>query len=276
MIKLRNELEISLCINDYCNFKCDYCISKSNKASSKDKDYKDLVEALEFHFPGTKHISIDGAGEPFLFKNFELLCDELIYRGNTISIITNLSQDTTDFICIVSNIKVENIFASLHIDHRKEYSYFLKKCKFLKESKYNVFPTQILKPGKLKEFLSLEKIFAQQNLSLIPQRLRLNNIHIAKYSNEEKEFLIDRFNKYNNAYLITDINFDNRSFEGQKCYMGYKNIIIAPNGNVYSCQNYKDILGNIYQTEKIRLLDKPHIYKNNSCNCIEKNGIIHG
>lgn len=268
-------INISLHITNRCNFNCNYCISNSVDASNiraKERPYDELVDAINRHFPEECHISIDGSGEPFLYKDFHLLCKELT-KKHKISVITNLSQPIDDFMKNTSIHDIEAIYASLHYNERRKcylIGDYIDKCKDLLEEGYIVIPTYVYDPYEGNPFRFMREI---HNIELLPQRLKLNNESV-DYTNEEKEFLrtlYDKFLPY--SKYITDCFFDGSpSFKGNKCSMGYQNFIIDQKGNVFDCTHMNSSIGNIFRGDVRRHTSKQECH-NLTCLCAEKNGI---
>ena len=270
-------INISLHITNRCNFNCNYCISNSVPASNrtyKERSYDEIVDAINRHFPEECHISIDGSGEPFLYKDFHLLCKKLTKKHN-ISIITNLSQPIDDFMANTCIHDVEAIYASLHYEERIRKSSdsveeYVDRCITLLEEGYVVIPTFVYDPYGLDPSICMHHL---HNIQLLPQRLKVNNESV-QYSEGQKNFLkeeFDRFLPY--SKYITDCFFDGPpSFKGNECSMGYQNFIIDQKGNVFDCTHMNSSIGNIFRDDVTRHTKKQECH-NLICLCAEKNGI---
>jgi MoaA/NifB/PqqE/SkfB family radical SAM enzyme len=273
-------------LNWFCNFDCSYCYlsPKDLKKDANLKNMRNIKKAIEFFDKVDKTfiIRITG-GEPFLYKKFVNLCQELTKR-HYISIVTNLSSNQVyDFAEKINPDKVDFIHASLHIQERERLGLkqdFIKKYKHLRHAGFNIYSASVMHPEVIDKFKDVFAYFGQQGIKVIPKVFRgdyQGKHYPAAYSSKEREIILYFLKKACKSQNSDDLDLfhpvlDEKlingdiSFKGRYCSAGKDFVTINSDGIIKRCGDENYYLGNIFKGS-FKPLKKSKKCKARICTC---------
>lgn len=267
---VKHNLVIDYLLTFRCNYDCSYCISHDINHPTLKRSVDEIIEGLEFllkNYPEkTSKIYLLG-GEPFVYKDFIPLLNELSYLSQ-VTAITNLSVSKK----VLNNIKVSNNI-SLTASYHPEFSdceEFVEKVKYLQEKGIEVKASVSVHPEEkyLKSILyvleNIDKNCYPKYLSIMPNNSEIFSksyeysekikSSIKKFDNSKQSFknLVYEYDdgtvKINSISEIVINNLDN--FKGMKCKAGHDKLHIDEKGDIFpsACLlNTKTVLGNIFK-----------------------------
>ena len=260
-----------ICLTNYCNFKCTYCISDPNRGCDKfsqpikkdennnllvhpfgisesennsahDKgDWIDLEILLKFIRTKLSNewlINLTG-GEPLYYPKIEEFIVELS-KTHKILITTNASilREKKDFL----NIDRDSIF--FRIGYHPEFrnlDTFLDIMKYIHDNKFKYIINYVTHPEYYTEsekYLDHITILESNGLKyeITPFEGKFNNTNYPKLRHLRNEIECKLFN--------TNINLEPFNSE-----MGLNFIICEPDGKIYECQGKSKNLGDVYENK---------------------------
>lgn len=244
------EHKLIWCFNNYCNFSCEYCFSKDlfGKIIPPEFAADNIAEA----FAKTKKswlITLTG-GEPFLYKNFVGLVEELI-KKNTVAFSTNLSTDNIDeFIDRIDPSKILLINASYHPEYRNKINEpsdsFVKKVLKLQENNFEIIVTHVAYPPFLPQLKAQFDHLKKQgikNISALAFRSIYNNTKYPDAYTEEEIEIIARNSIDQSELKIAKGETD---FHGHYCNAGNNFFFMDNKGNIQRCGSISKRYGNLF------------------------------
>ncbi|MBI9072795.1 MAG: radical SAM protein [Melioribacteraceae bacterium] len=234
-------------VTSVCNLQCEYCFSPAhrNKLVPFLINIKELLSTLK-KSEKTFRIGFTG-GEPFLVPNFIEACKE-ITKCHFISVNTNLILNKiSEFVNEIDPARVLFIHASLHYEElikKNLLEKFHKNYQLLKEAGFNIYAEGVAYPG-LANMIGEIKHFVESNKI----KFEFASFY-GKYNNKDypESYTDEEVNKFNlDEHELKKYNQDNRI-----CNAGCNAAVVFANGNVKSCFQIKDDLGNIYNEIKFK------------------------
>ncbi|MBL1213112.1 MAG: radical SAM protein [Ignavibacteriae bacterium] len=248
-------------ISSQCNFNCEYCFGKTPfvKNSINKINIEKLIEALD-KTGKTFRISFTG-GEPFLIPNIIEACSTITEK-HFVSFNTNLVlPGVKEFAESILPERVLFFHASLHIEELIKLNLvdkFAANFNLLRANGFKIFAEAVAHPSLnesdinyFRDYLSLHEI----NFSFGPFIGEYNNkAYPQNYSDDE----LEKFNLENENMSVF-------KQKGNICNAGFNAAVVYPNGNVHSCFQVKEKLGNIYS--EINFKKKTKICPAANCDC---------
>jgi len=197
----RNFPELKICLTDYCNYKCSYCINNSNKTSGRNINTDKLIKFIhnsKFNF--TKFRAKLFGGEPTLHPDFWEICSAIKSIGLRNTLFTNLSQHISFYEKLV-DYDFDIIFTSLHFSQIKNINKFFEKINI------------ISKIIRINTLVFLERSYLEQIYNIMPilEHITLNgkaSVNNSYNYRDYKNYDLSKFDKY-----VADSN---------KCTVTYK------------------------------------------------------
>jgi len=262
-------------INFFCNFRCEYCFSKSDGRKENPEFNGCSVERITAGFDRTNlvwllHMS---GGEPFLHPKFVELCRRLT-RRHFISLNSNISTcNVYEFAEQIGSERVAFVHCSLHFDERVRLGLiedFIAKYHFLEKRGFNVFATQVLYPPILSRFNRIFKFFLNRGIVIKPKIFRGSynqRCYPTSYTEAERAKILGffRFSK-DTEWIDIHLVDGNLSFKGLPCGAGSVFVMIGYDGNVTRCTGEPIGLGNVFDGH-VLLLEHPEPCHVDICPC---------
>lgn len=228
-------------VTSVCNLNCDYCFNPSSKFNLKpfQIDIDNLIKTLN----DTGQIFRIGftGGEPFLVPNF-IDASKKISNKHYISINTNLTVNRIEeFSLEVDPNRILFIHASFHYEELKKRNLldrFVANFHILKNHSFNIYAESVAHPELELSKDDIDKFCKGNDIELKygPFIGEWNGKQYPEsYSNEQ----ILKFN------LIKE-ELNKFKQYGNYCNAGYNAAVVYPKGNIKSCFNLNENLGNIY------------------------------
>lgn len=254
-------------LNWFCNFNCSYCylLPKESRKDASLKDVHNIKKVIEFFDKVDKTFLIRmTGGEPFLYKDFVGLCQELTKR-HYISIVTNLSSNQVyDFAEKINPDKVDFIHASLHIQERERLGLkqdFIKKYKHLQQAGFNIYSASVMHPEIIDKFEDIFTYFDQQGIKIIPKVLRgdyCGKHYPAAYNSKERKVILHFLKKACKSQNSDDLDLfhpildeklitGDLSFKGLYCSAGKDFVTINYDGIIKRCGDENYYIGDIFK-----------------------------
>lgn len=290
------EVEIGWDLTMHCNYSCSYCNSFNNLGPTHIlplKKYIDAIDFLKSYLGNKKARIILCGGEPTLFKDWNLLMNELQNKEFQPTIITNLALSKKSFYKKFSDLEVKScIDVSWHPQFANSND-LIEKINFLEENKF-LRTVSILADTRywetVKKAYESVKHIKGVSLSIIKNE-KASEIEIAsglyEYSQEQIDYINKSNNVSNESEFKTNILFTNQdsinltsiteffelgltNFKGMNCEIGTTSFQIRPNGDIFpsACMmNYpKAVIGNIFK-KKIKKISRPVKCPFDFCGC---------
>jgi len=266
------EIEADWNLDLYCNFHCQYCISRSNHTPLAREGNLEFIKRF-FDSTGLKwHLHFTG-GEPFLFPDF-LEFIKYFTANHFVSINTNLSGKLVEkLIGITDPEKIVFINAGLHIEEREKLDLtqdFISKVSLFQSKGFRIFVSYVMAPHLFRRFESDFRFFESEGVIIFPKILRgyyKGKLYPESYSQSEREQFKSYFklaaqarHRISLSYtyderLLIDIDLDKefvdgiQTFHGKPCLSGSKFVRIWPDGTITRCDKKGDSIGNVYSNE---------------------------
>ena len=266
------DLVIDYLLTFRCNYDCSYCTSHDVNHPPLNRSINEIIQALNFifkHYPNKKiKLAILG-GEPFVYKSFTNLVNELSnYNFLQVNIVTNLSvtEKTLQKLKVCNNIRIS---ASYHPEFSNNKD-FVNKMKYLQNNGFKTSCSVSIHPDE--KYLK-NSIYVLENLkgNIFPNFLSSmteSNINvfgksytysekiksaIKKYDNKvhSHDFKYEYIDKTSEIFSISDITINNRdNFKGLLCKAGHDKLHINERGDIFPAAcflNTRVILGNMFK-----------------------------
>ncbi len=244
-------MENKMCwhINDFCNFKCEYCFFPYYEKETEGVGRLNPQEILNAFNRTEKqwHLYISG-GEPLLYPNFIELVNT-IKPYHPIQISTNLfNKNVKDFANRVSPENFIIINASLHIGHHndKSLAQFIKNYLLFHEKGFPMVVTYVTYPPLFdqmeKDFEFLKSQGVEHIHPLTYQGIYEGKVYPASYTTEQVK-IIRKLTLEPYEMLVTT---DKTDFKGKRCKAGKNYFFMDVKGDVYKCVTIREHCGNLY------------------------------
>jgi len=272
-------------LTDRCNLNCNYCYNVEKRKNFNDlsiEDWKKIIDKIASDL-GT--ITITG-GEPFLYKDFDILLEYLRKKRNDIRIecISNGNIDYSKnekFVTIFKlldkiTISCDNI---LNDDQNRKgfcIDLFKKNIDWINEHGFEnkTCINSVIARNKLDEVKKVKEFTKSRNLKF-SYALRLPN------KNSDKKYL-PTINEYKDIILNRQLTTDDLILKDKipltlKCSAAGSTISIDSQGNCFPCQNFhypEFNMGNLLHSDFTAILSsniaqkirKHHVLKIEKCN----------
>ncbi|MEZ0575564.1 radical SAM protein [Halodesulfovibrio aestuarii] len=226
-----------------CNFQCSYCYFPHT--NGKIINYISIETLLRFLNKNNNSwlVNMTG-GEPFLYPNFVSLCEQLTQK-HYIGVDTNLSLSAQikEFAKRVSPSKVNDIYASLHIEERERKNavpQFIQNYHILASAGFAIKVNYVLHPSLEKRYPDDISFFKENGVPITPRPFKgiYNNL---KYPQNYSQTIKNIFTSHPAAGTKMVFNF-----RGIDCKSGCSFIRMEPNGTIFRCPGDRTVLGNIH------------------------------
>ena len=268
------------CLIGTCNMHCRYC--RNDNITVSVKDLNELEHSLErvsllaqgaFDIP---IIKISGYGEIFLLPNILKILKALSKSYERIQVITNATLLSKDIISRLSKIPGIDVCVSLdgHTPElnasRTTNSLLIKKVlnniSRLRDYKIPVEVNSVLTKYNISGFIEFINYLSDRYDSLtcypFPARGSASLSALGPQNTKKLLPLVDSYQRFSNVlppiqYIKRLLSFINESARRDKCYVGYVNLGLEPDGNIPVCAcSIKTPLGNIFEQDTVRALKK--------------------
>ena len=253
-------MTINLHFIDYCNYDCKHCFVNKEK---KELDFETIIvivnKIYDYSIKCNKKIRINLAGgEPLLSKNIQKIIDYIHDKGLEVSMITNGSLLTEDFI-IRNKDKLSMIGISIDsLEHDTNITIGRESCKKTIEIEKIKSLCKCIKATKmmLKINICISKLNYSENLCSFMDSIKPNKIKILRVlidhndSLKEIALLDNEWNKVIKKYEeLPNVIFEDND------YMKESYIIIDSKGNL-SKNNLHIACNSIIEKELVECLNQ--------------------
>jgi len=303
--RISNDITIDWLVGNYCNYKCDYCFSDSNKGDKKVPPLEDINDNVDYLYDEIEKIGktpffVLSGGEPTMYSGLLDIIEKakLRFPRTQALIVTNGSR-TLNFWQRNKN-NFDKIAISFHVG-QADPQHILDVCKIIEEK--DVCVTIMLHPDteRFEKGLQIRKWFIKNGLTkyaVLTLKLLDDQVEITKlmdYSedqilrfkdrcfsprdtdikvnfNSERTIAIDKYNIHNiNANYLAQLDPD---FTGWKCHVASERITIAYNGDlIANClQEIYPKKFNLYTSnlreENFKIRKDPVVCTVGKCRCL--------
>lgn len=248
-------------ISSQCNFDCEYCFGKTPfvKQTINSIDIERLIQTID-KTGKTFRISFTG-GEPFLIPNIIEAC-RAITKKHFVSFNTNLVLPSVkEFAESISPERALFIHASLHIEELIRLNLadkFVANFILLKENGFIIFAESVAHPSLNESDIIYFRDYLMQHDISFSFGSFIGNYKDRTYP---QSYTTDELEKFN----LENENMSMFKQKGNNCNAGLNVAAVYPNGNVHSCFQVKEKLGNIYS--EINFKNEPTICPAANCDC---------
>lgn len=226
-----------------CNFQCSYCYFPHTNEKITNPISDNTILSFLNEANDTWLVGMTG-GEPFLYPDFISLCEQITQK-HYIGIDTNLSLSTQvkAFAKKISPSRVNDIYASLHIEERERRNavpQFIENYRTLADAGFIIKVNYVLHPS-LEERYPDDVAFFQKNGVPITPRPFKGDFNNLKYPQNYSQAIKNIFSNHPGAGTKMVFNF-----RGVDCEGGHSFIRMEPDGTVFRCPGDRTVLGNIH------------------------------
>jgi len=271
--------QIGLCISSKCNIKCPYCMRESFTPHGEDIDLVALKKILH-HSPSISGVCIMGLCEPLLNKNLVRLINYLAKNKYSISLTTNGTIDFSEEI-LESFKKISDFVISIDTTNPESFKILRGGAEFKKVWGGLSKVIEFKRRNGLKRLdnppIHINAVITKKNFNEIEQLIKdleeykddLNYLMVdpvsrPDYSKEMSLFLskqelekkVPILRKIAKKSALKVVGFDymlEPSKNWKECNLSWYSPFIEPNGDVYFCYDYKNILGNVFEDTLIKI-----------------------
>ncbi|SIO17411.1 radical SAM protein [Halodesulfovibrio marinisediminis] len=227
-----------------CNFQCSYCyFPHKNEKITNPITFESLLNFLNKN-DDVWLVGMTG-GEPFIYPNFVSLCEQLT-KKHFIGVDTNLSlsKEIKAFAEKISPSRVNDIYASLHIEEREKRNAvqnFIDNYHTLADAGFTIKVNYVLHPTMEARYPKDVAFFKDNGIPITPRPFKgiYNNLKYPQnYSSEIKNIFADH------PTAGTKMVFN---FRGVDCKSGQTFIRMEPDGTIFRCPGDRTVLGNIHE-----------------------------
>lgn len=245
-----------------CNFQCSYCyFPHENVKITNPISAETLLNFLDKD-DDSWLVNMTG-GEPFIYPDFIDLCEK-ITQNHYLGIDTNLSltKQINAFAKKISPSRVNDIYASLHIEEREKRNAvqdFIANYHTLANAGFTIKVNYVLHPTMEDRYPKDIEFFQQHGVPITPRPFKgiyENLKYPQNYSGGIKKILASH------PSAGTKMVFN---FRGVDCKSGQTFIRMEPNGTIFRCPGDRTVLGNIH--EKVNLYACATPCNVNRCPC---------
>ncbi len=234
-----------------CNLNCKYCsmgIAQTKNLKIEKIQIDKLLKTLKRTNKIFK-ICFTG-GEPLLIPNI-VEATEKVTRDHYMSMVTNLISGKIKEICNrVDPQKVHWINATLHIDELERSDLvdkFMDNLVYCRDHNFHMNPVMVGHPDFMSRFNKYKNMLHKEGYKI--DILPFFGYHKEKkypegYSEEELEVF-----DISSEHLEGEKRFFRK---GKLCNVGYNVVIADEKGDIYSCYNILEKLGNLYNEIKLK------------------------
>lgn len=237
-----------------CNFQCSYCYFPHTNGKIKNPISVDTL----LYFLNTDNnswlVGMTG-GEPLLYPNFVSLC-KAITKNHYIGLDTNLSltKQVNEFADAISPHRVNDIYASLHIEEREKRNgvpQFIKNYHTLADAGFTIKVNYVLHPSLEKRYPDDVAFFRDHGVPITPRPFKgiFNGV---KYPQNYSAAIKNIFTSHPAAGIKMVFNF-----RGVDCKSGHSFVRMEPDGTIFRCPGDKTVLGNIHDHVKLNTRATP-------------------
>lgn len=245
-----------------CNYRCDYCYYPHDNTPV---DFTLPVARIKAFLDSTGREWVIGmtGGEPFLYPGFVEICKTLT-QSHIIAVDSNLSVSSKvrEFAHSVDPSRVQDIYASLHIEERERtggVDAFIRNVLLLRDNGFVVKVNYVLHPRIVDRYKQDAELFRSHGIELAPRPFK-GKYQGAAYPNAYNDKAKAIFSGTPDAGKKMIFNF-----KGVPCHGGHTFVRLEPDGTVMRCAGDKSIIGNILG--EVNLADGPEPCRVNRCPC---------
>ena len=219
---------VKIHINNECNFNCIYCYSTNNKIDSlKTEDWLNVLDKLSKFNVQTIEVS---GGEPTLNKDLHKILKKCEEKNFRVTIYTNGSKITKDFIKKIKSLKIQ-VIISIKYSFKNDY-------KKLTRSKFDIDNIEknmnLLAKNNIPvaAFITVTSSNISKLSSIINKSIKLGGFPIIE------RYMPLKDNNINKSLCITRKDWDSALRMIAKVYENYKTLISGVNniqGSTCSC-----------------------------------------
>lgn len=245
-----------------CNFQCSYCYFPHQNTKIENP----ISTSTLLNFLSTNNdkwlVGMTG-GEPFIYPNFVSLC-EAITQKHYIGVDTNLSlsKQIKKFAKRISPSRVNDIYASLHIEEREKrnaVTQFIENYHTLANAGFTIKVNYVLHPLMEDRYQNDIDFFKKNGVPITPRPFKgmfEGKKYPQNYSEESKHI----FALHPEAGIKMVFNF-----RGVDCDGGHSFIRMEPDGTIFRCPGDRTVLGNIH--DSVSLYESATPCNVNRCPC---------
>lgn len=245
-----------------CNFQCSYCYFPHQNTKIENP----ISTSTLLNFLSTNNdkwlVGMTG-GEPFIYPNFVSLC-EAITQKHYIGVDTNLSlsKQIKEFAKRISPSRVNDIYASLHIEEREKrnaVTQFIENYHTLANAGFTIKVNYVLHPLMEDRYQNDIDFFKKNGVPITPRPFKgmfEGKKYPQNYSEESKHI----FALHPEAGIKMVFNF-----RGVDCDGGHSFIRMEPDGTIFRCPGDRTVLGNIH--DSVSLYESATPCSVNRCPC---------
>lgn len=234
-------------VSSCCNLNCQYCCVTEN-ILKKDVAIPEInIPLFIKNLNNTKltfAIIFSGQGEPFLVPNFIKACQQ-VTQNHYVIIVTNLtSAKIKEFGQKINPQRVISILASAHLEELEKknlLNIYFENFLFLRNKGFTINAAAVAHPPLLKDVKRYQESFFKKGIELkfIPFRGEYQGRpYPFSHTSEEIKFFDISPEKYQQYKKV--------------CNAGYNIAGVLPNGEIVSCFQIAEKIGNIYQKIKFK------------------------
>lgn len=226
-----------------CNFHCSYCYFPHTNGKITNPVSTDTLLHFLNKDDDSWLVGMTG-GEPFIYPDFVSLCEQ-ITQDHYIGVDTNLSLSTQikAFAKSISPSRVNDIYASLHIEEREKRNavpQFIANYHTLADAGFTIKVNYVLHPLMEDRYLDDVEFFRKKGIPITPRPFK-GLYKSLKYPQNYSTKIKNIFANHPEAGTKMVFNF-----RGVDCKSGHSFIRMEPDGTVFRCPGDKTVLGNIH------------------------------
>jgi MoaA/NifB/PqqE/SkfB family radical SAM enzyme len=268
-----------------CNYRCSYCIQSTARRQGQPST-DELTAMIDFltTLPDRWEIKMTG-GEPFASRHFlDFLLPELLRRTpHRLSLLTNLSApgEAIDQFARLSQGRLGIVSASLHLDFTTVEAFLARLCRLRDAAGGGAafVVNSVLVPSRLADLRRVRLKVTNAGFRFYPQLMKVKG-GLHPYSARERALIEEIVGDWETAELERTANFA-PSYEGRRCWAGARYLVLAQDGEAWSCRTAKrhgqGRLGNASERQ-VSLRSAPELCPYPICPCAvpANRGMIEG
>lgn len=226
-----------------CNFQCSYCYFPHTNGKITDPVSTDTLLDFLNNKNARWLVGMTG-GEPFIYPDFVSLCEQ-VTQNHYIGVDTNLSLSTqiADFAKRISPSRVNDIYASLHIEEREKRNavpQFIENYHTLADAGFTIKVNYVLHPLMEDRYAADVEFFKKNGVPITPRPFK-GIYNSLKYPQNYSANIKSIFASHPGAGTKMVFNF-----RGVDCKSGHSFIRMEPDGTILRCPGDRTVLGNIH------------------------------
>jgi MoaA/NifB/PqqE/SkfB family radical SAM enzyme len=251
-------LEINWKLNNYCEYRCDYCPSRwsGGELIRTTEQYLEVIEKLQItRYHHSDQIKwIIGGGEPLSFPNINQILRKIKEKNSYIKLDTSGGDSWFNLIEIIDYVDYFNI-THHYWQNASVLDFIIDNCN---ENNKKLKITVPLLPGKILESREIVADLVKQNIHAVEQILRkTNGGFLSTYSSKDKNLIRYLPEDYAEPVEIsipyvplneapTD---DSPSYTGKTCYAGIDTLQIDHKGFASGSECGSRYIGNVFDPQ---------------------------